>query len=153
MSSAVITFRYMRRCQPKCPNLWKSRTRAPGRHTDFPSIAIPSEQRIFKKLVFEFMIQGYRIPRLSRRASVFRMFPHLFSEQTDSRCRHYETGQLLFRGYTMDQVLGNDFEYMLYLLVWGVSPSPQQSKRLGRDLAKAMLNVPDAVFNSIRALP
>lgn len=53
----------------------------------------------------------------------------------------------------MDQVLGSDFEYMLHLLVWGVSPSPQQSKELSRRLAKAMLNVPDAVFNSIRALP
>lgn len=67
--------------------------------------------------------------------------------------RHHESGQLWFRGYRLDQVWGNDFEYMLHLLVWGVSPSPQRSKELSRRLAREMLNVPDAVFNSIRALP
>lgn len=61
----------------------------------------------------------------------------------------------MFRGYKLQYLwdIGSDFEDILHLLVWGVYPSSEQRKTLSRQLATAMLEVPDAVFQTIRALP
>ncbi|RHZ63777.1 uncharacterized protein CDV56_107771 [Aspergillus thermomutatus] len=55
----------------------------------------------------------------------------------------HEKGLLLFRGYTLEQLWGSDFEDMLHLLVWGSYPTALQKKELSSKLAEEMLMVPE----------
>ncbi|KAE8167975.1 citrate synthase [Aspergillus tamarii] len=65
----------------------------------------------------------------------------------------HERGVLLFRGYTLAQLWGSDFEDMLHLLVWGTYPTMQQKGDLNRKLTEQMLAVPESVHRTIRGLP
>lgn len=65
----------------------------------------------------------------------------------------HESGQLLFRGYTLEQLWDADFEEMLHLLVWGTLPSAEQRMKLSGKLARLMKQVPGSVHETIRTLP
>lgn len=60
---------------------------------------------------------------------------------------------LLYRGYTLDQLWGSDFEEMLYLLLWGAYPSVTQTEELRQRLAQYMQDVPAIVRRTIFSLP
>ena len=65
----------------------------------------------------------------------------------------HETGLLLFRGYSLEEMWNSDFEDMLHLLVWGSYPTAIQKKELSRKLAGYMLDVPETVQKAIQSLP
>jgi citrate synthase len=59
----------------------------------------------------------------------------------------------LYRGYTLEQLWGADFEEMLHLLLWAVYPTKSQREELRRQLVQYMQEVPDIVRQSIVNLP
>ncbi|KAJ5125050.1 uncharacterized protein N7515_008875 [Penicillium bovifimosum] len=65
----------------------------------------------------------------------------------------HEHGLLLYRGYTLDQLWGSEFEEMFYLLLWGKYPSKDESEELRQRLARYMQDVPDIVRQTICNLP
>ncbi|KAI3293261.1 hypothetical protein DTO002I6_4912 [Penicillium roqueforti] len=65
----------------------------------------------------------------------------------------HERGLLLYRGYTLDQLWGCDFEEMFHLLLWGTYPTASQFEELRRQLAQYMQVVPDIVRQTIVNLP
>ncbi|KAL4932892.1 putative citrate synthase [Aspergillus undulatus] len=65
----------------------------------------------------------------------------------------HDTGLLLFRGYSLEELWMSDFEDMLYLLVWGEYPTVKQKEGLRLKLAKQMLAVPESVQKAIQSLP
>ncbi|OQE36827.1 hypothetical protein PENCOP_c011G03351 [Penicillium coprophilum] len=65
----------------------------------------------------------------------------------------HEHGLLLYRGYTLDQLWGCDFEGMFYLLLWGIYPTASQCEELRQRLAQYMQEVPDIVRRTIFNLP
>ncbi|KAL4800352.1 citrate synthase-like protein [Aspergillus venezuelensis] len=65
----------------------------------------------------------------------------------------HDTGLLLFRGYSLEELWDSDFEDMLYLLVWGTYPTVQQKEDTRLNLAKQMLAVPQSVQRAVESLP
>ncbi|KAL4938118.1 citrate synthase-like protein [Aspergillus oleicola] len=65
----------------------------------------------------------------------------------------HDTGLLLFRGYSLEELWNSDFEDMLYLLVWGSYPTAQQKEDIRVQLAKQMLAVPESVQKAVQSLP
>lgn len=65
----------------------------------------------------------------------------------------HESGLLLYRGYTLDQLWGADFEEMFHLLFWGTYPTAKQSEELRQRLAWYMQEVPDIVRQTVVNLP
>ncbi|KXG51976.1 Citrate synthase-like, core [Penicillium griseofulvum] len=65
----------------------------------------------------------------------------------------HENSLLLYRGYTLDQLWGCDFEEMFHLLLWGKYPTASQSEELRQRLAQYMQEVPDIVRQTIFNLP
>lgn len=65
----------------------------------------------------------------------------------------HERGQLLFRGYSLEQLWEADFEDMLHLLVLGTYPSTEQRTGLSVKLARYMELVPRSVHEAIQILP
>ncbi|KAJ5781322.1 hypothetical protein N7457_006482 [Penicillium paradoxum] len=65
----------------------------------------------------------------------------------------HETGRVLYRGYTIDQLWGADFEEMFHLLLWGTYPTAKQCEELRQRLARHMQEVPDIVRQTILNLP
>ncbi|CAG8163420.1 unnamed protein product [Penicillium salamii] len=65
----------------------------------------------------------------------------------------HERGQLLYRGYTLEQLWGADFEEMFYLLLWAKYPTHIQREKLRQRLAQYMQEVPEIVHQSIMNLP
>lgn len=65
----------------------------------------------------------------------------------------HERGLLLYRGYTLEQLWGADFEEMFYLLLWATYPTQSQREDLRQRLAQYMQEVPEAVHQSIVNLP
>ncbi|CAI7636614.1 unnamed protein product [Penicillium glandicola] len=65
----------------------------------------------------------------------------------------HEHGLLLYRGYTLDQLWGCDFEEMFHLLLWGTYPTASQCDELRQKLAQYMQDVPDIVRQTIFNLP
>ncbi|KAL4958349.1 citrate synthase-like protein [Aspergillus filifer] len=65
----------------------------------------------------------------------------------------HDTGLLLFRGYSLEELWDSDFEDMLYLLVWGTYPTAQQKEDTRLVLAKQMLAVPESVQSAVQSLP
>lgn len=60
---------------------------------------------------------------------------------------------LLYRGYTLEQLWGSEFEEMLHLLLWGKYPSPIQTEELRQRMAQYMQDVPDIVRRTIFSFP
>ncbi|KAJ5371608.1 hypothetical protein N7517_003614 [Penicillium concentricum] len=65
----------------------------------------------------------------------------------------HEHGLLLYRGYTLDQLWGCDFEEMFHLLLWGTYPTATQCEELRQRLAQYMQEVPSIVRQTIFNLP
>ncbi|KAJ5698835.1 hypothetical protein N7462_000840 [Penicillium macrosclerotiorum] len=65
----------------------------------------------------------------------------------------HERSELIFRGYTLEQMWEKDFEDMFHLLLWGALPTDRQRVELSRTLAQNMQNIPAAVHQAIRNLP
>lgn len=65
----------------------------------------------------------------------------------------HEHGLLLYRGFTLDQLWGCDFEEMFHLLLWGRYPTASQCEELRQTLAQYMQEVPDIVRQTIFNLP
>ncbi|CAG8902612.1 unnamed protein product [Penicillium egyptiacum] len=65
----------------------------------------------------------------------------------------HEHGLLLYRGYTLEQLWGCDFEEMFHLLLWGTYPTESQCQELRQRLAQYMQEVPDIVRQTIFNLP
>lgn len=65
----------------------------------------------------------------------------------------HETGRLLYRGYTLEEMWNGDFEDMMHLLVWGSYPTAAQRKVLSQKLAGYMVDVPESVIRAVQALP
>jgi citrate synthase len=65
----------------------------------------------------------------------------------------HEHGLLLYRGYTLEQLWGCEFEEMFHLLLWGTYPTASQREELRQRLARYMQEVPDTVRQSIFNLP
>ncbi|KAJ5463791.1 hypothetical protein N7475_008735 [Penicillium sp. IBT 31633x] len=65
----------------------------------------------------------------------------------------HESGMLLYRGYTLEQLWGSEFEEMLHLLLWGKYPSPIQTEELRQRMAQYMQDVPDIVRRTIFSFP
>jgi citrate synthase len=68
-------------------------------------------------------------------------------------CRDSDRGLLLFRGYSLEQLWGSDFEDMLHLMVWVKYPTPLQKESLRQALVTAMLDIPESVVAAVHALP
>lgn len=64
----------------------------------------------------------------------------------------HDHGQLVFRGYTLEQLWDADFEDMLHLLVWDTYPSPEERTGLREKLARYMEQVPRSVHEAIQTL-
>ncbi|CAG7927768.1 unnamed protein product [Penicillium olsonii] len=65
----------------------------------------------------------------------------------------HERGLLLYRGYTLEQLWGADFEQMLHLLLWAQYPTEVQREELRQRLAQYMQEVPETVHRSIGNFP
>ncbi|KAJ5953048.1 uncharacterized protein N7479_011461 [Penicillium vulpinum] len=65
----------------------------------------------------------------------------------------HEHGLLLYRGYTLDQLWGSDFEEVFHLLLWGTYPTANKYEELRQQLAQYMQEVPDIVRQTIFNLP
>lgn len=65
----------------------------------------------------------------------------------------HEHGLLLYRGHTLEQLWGSDFEEMFHLLLWGAYPTASQREELRQRLAQYMQEVPDIVRQTIFNLP
>ena len=65
--------------------------------------------------------------------------------------RDGEKGQLLFRGYSIEDLWDRDFEDIVHLMVWEKLPSPMEKESLRSALAVAMMDVPDEVVRVIQA--
>ncbi|KUM57547.1 hypothetical protein ACN42_g9626 [Penicillium freii] len=65
----------------------------------------------------------------------------------------HERSLLLYRGYTLEQLWGSDFEEMFHLLLWGTYPTASQHEELRQRLAQYMQEVPDIVHQTIFNLP
>ncbi|KAJ5193552.1 hypothetical protein N7449_009694 [Penicillium cf. viridicatum] len=65
----------------------------------------------------------------------------------------HEHSLLLYRGYTLEQLWGSDFEEMFHLLLWGEYPTASQREELRQRLAQYMQEVPDIVRQTIFNLP
>ncbi|KAJ5766012.1 uncharacterized protein N7511_003628 [Penicillium nucicola] len=65
----------------------------------------------------------------------------------------HEQGLLLYRGYTLEQLWGADFEQMFHLLVWGTFPTEPQRSRLQLQIARYMQEIPDLVYKTILSFP
>ncbi|KAJ5190013.1 hypothetical protein N7491_007946 [Penicillium cf. griseofulvum] len=65
----------------------------------------------------------------------------------------HEHSLLLYRGCTLDQLWGCDFEEMFHLLLWGKYPTASQYEELRQRLAQYMQGVPDIVRQAIFNLP
>ncbi|KAJ5521091.1 hypothetical protein N7463_001544 [Penicillium fimorum] len=65
----------------------------------------------------------------------------------------HEHGLLLYRGYTLDQLWGCEFEEMFHLLLWGTYPTESQYEELRQRLAQYMQEVSDNVRRAIFTLP
>ncbi|KAJ5511378.1 Citrate synthase-like core [Penicillium expansum] len=65
----------------------------------------------------------------------------------------HEHDLLLYRGYTLDQLWGCEFEEMFHLLLWGTYPTASQCEELRMHLVQYMQEVPDVVRQTIFNLP
>nr|ANF07286.1 citrate synthase-like protein [Paecilomyces fulvus] len=73
--------------------------------------------------------------------------------ETDISFSNSDSGLLLFRGYSLDQLWDSDFEELFHLLVWGKYPTRVQKDDLSNTLANYMKNVPENVVKAIRSFP
>lgn len=78
---------------------------------------------------------------------------HARVPSTNGIRRDHENNDLIFCGYTLDQLWEADFEDMFHLLMWGAYPSEVQRTQLSRMLAQCMLSVPGSVHDAIHLLP
>lgn len=59
-----------------------------------------------------------------------------------------------FRDKSIDDLFkNNDYEEVLFLLVWGHIPSAEEKARLRKSLAKEMTQVPQSAKDAVKALP
>ena len=80
-------------------------------------------------------------------------FPHACIIAADFTQRDGETGQLLFRGHSIEDLWNCDFEEIVHLMVWEKLPSPLEKESLRSALATAMMDVPEDVVRVIQAFP
>ena len=79
--------------------------------------------------------------------------PHACKIAADFTQRDGETGQLLFRGHSIEDLWDCDFEDIVHLMVWEKLPSPLEKESLRSALAMAMMDVPEDVVRVIQAFP
>lgn len=59
----------------------------------------------------------------------------------------------MYRGYTLEQLWGADFEQMFFLLVRGTFPTTAERAELQQILVRYMQQIPDIVYTTILSLP
>jgi citrate synthase len=59
----------------------------------------------------------------------------------------------VYRGYTLEQLWGADFEQMFFLLVRGTFPTAAERAELQQTLVRYMQQIPDIVYTTILSLP
>jgi len=64
-----------------------------------------------------------------------------------------QRGNILFRGYSIEEVWDCDYEDIVHLMVWGSKPNTQEKAKLRKDLAIAAVEVPPAVAKTVQSFP
>ena len=63
-------------------------------------------------------------------------------------------GYIQFRDKSIDDLFKkNDYEEVLFLLIWGRIPSAEEKSVLRKSLAKEMTQVPQSAKDAVKALP
>lgn len=109
--------------------------------------------RIKLATVYESMTPDCRIRLLLNLLSVSRSYLKPAHSTWTNHSSDHETGRLLFRGFTLEQLWDSDFEDMFSLLVWDVYHTEAQRKDLSRKLARYMQDVSPDVHRAIQSLP